>query len=59
MILMSPDGTRYDTKDVPRQYDPFFCAKCGQRIGWILDDGGIDMVRTICEDCIAAMANEA
>ncbi len=56
--LTAPNGKRYETEDVPSQYDPLFCRRCGRRVGWIDDDmQGVPCYPT-CEDCIADMQEE-
>jgi len=58
-ILRAPNGKKYDTKDVPSRFDPFFCSKCGERMGWSEDDNqGLGQGRVVCEDCIADMQDD-
>ena len=58
-VLKALNGKNYDTKNVPIQYDPFFCNICGDRMGWTdCYNQGLGIGRTVCEDCIANMQEE-
>ena len=56
MTISTPEGNRYDTKDVPVEYDPLFCARCGERVGWF-DTDITETAYAICEECAAELAN--
>lgn len=56
MKLRTESGKRFDTEDLPSEYEPMFCGMCGERIGWY-DNGLTDQPLALCDDCAADKAN--
>ena len=54
--IASPNGTTYDTRDVPAEWDSVYCGKCGSRMGWH-HPGHAPQPYPACDDCIADIAN--
>ncbi len=57
-IITAPNGKRYDTKLIHKNYDPLFCRTCGERIGWYNIEYNYDVPVVNCEDCIAEMQED-
>ena len=52
MQLRLESGKLLDTVTIPDGIDPFFCVKCGNRLGWY--DGGLtEHPMAYCDDCTA------
>lgn len=55
--MRSPDGTRWQTEDLPSKIEPVFCSQCGGRIGWGDTSFCADEAVLYCEDCTAENTN--
>lgn len=51
------DQGSFDTKDLPNNISPAFCATCGERTGWY-DEDISDMPVMYCDECAYDIAEE-
>lgn len=45
-----------DTEELPSTYEPFFCSKCGYRLGWLHEEAAPFM--GLCDGCAAVVSQD-
>lgn len=57
--IRTASGKEFESQWLPPQWEPIFCSKCGNRVGWCdTDYGDADQVLLCCDDCAAELKDD-